>query len=152
MGLPLHALTLERRYASPVTIATQFFESRFARLPTTPVARAYVVGLFTQQVSQAVDFADESLTLTYTQVRHERDLHTLQALGDWVLWADATLPGVFNGYRELAQSIGRASYYRCYRLVNSWRVYEELADQLPVVTRFARGALEPPRDVSVTLR
>lgn len=103
------------------------FAAQFAALTATRTARAYLAGLF----AAPPDLSDRSLVLTYAEVRSLRDLVSLQALGDWVLWVDAVHPEAQASYRALAHSLGRASYYRCYRLVPEWRVYEELADCLP---------------------
>jgi len=120
-----------------------YFAECFQTLPASPVARAYLTGLFTQQAVNPIDYSKASLVLTYAQVRSVRDLETLQAVGDWVLWVDTMLPAHQATYREAAQSIGRASYYRCYRLVREWRVYEELADTLPRIVNQLRVLTKP---------
>ena len=111
---------------------TAFFEANCARLSATREAQAYITDLLVRQVYRPVDLSDRSVVLTYSEVRHTRNLETLQALGDWALWREAM--GA-EAYVDVTQSIGRASYYRCYTLVPEWRVYEELADNLPVLGR-----------------
>ena len=98
-------------------------------LRAAPVVCAYVAGLF----AAPVDLSGTSLVLQYAEVCNQYDLRRLQALGDWVLWVEAVLPEANANHHAVVQAVGQASYYRCYRLVPEWRVYEELADTLPTL-------------------
>jgi hypothetical protein len=118
------------------------FDGIASDLPATRTARSYVTGLFLNQArsTRAVDFSRRSLVLSYIS---QRDFAQSQDLADWVLWALSWVPTSVRDHRELAESLGRLSYYRCYRLVPSWRVYEELADNLPVYARHLSAKVSP---------
>ena len=117
-----------------------YFDAQFTTLAATRAARAYIAGLFVQQAVRPVDYSRESIVLAYAA---GPDFAGLQALGDWVLWVDTVMPGALDGCREVAQSIGRLSYHRCYRRVPEWRVYEELGDNLPRLVHQLRVVIEP---------
>ena len=106
------------------------------RAPVSKIAQAYVEGLLLDQVGTvlrpALDLGRESLVLQYAEIRNQRDFVRLQAMGDWILWSSL----VFKQRSQLRESLGRASYYRAYRLVPSFRVLEELGDLLPQVLSF----------------
>lgn len=109
-------------------------------LPATQQAKAYIIGVFTNQAKSIhiVDFSDQSLVLAYVQLsRAQRqfvDLTSAQKLGDWIFWLLSFFPE-HTKQRKLAETIGQLSYLHCYRLVPSWAVYEELSDMLPIYTR-----------------
>lgn len=121
-----------------------YFEEKLSDLPASRPTRAYVTDLFTKQAvsERAIDYSQDSVVLAYAEVRAQRDLETLQALGDWVLWVDSVLPGALEGFREASRAVAQASYYRCYQLVPEWRLYEELADTLPSLIRHTRIMFE----------
>lgn len=103
-----------------------------ARLNATPQARAYVIGV----LAQPTDLSGVPLTVEYAEATLSRDFARVQAIGDWVLWYDVISP-----QRDYVRSLGRMSYYQCYRFVPTWRVYEELADTLPYLSACARHLL-----------
>ena len=112
----------------------RYFSNRFDTLPASNIARAYLTGLFSQQAFRPIDFSDESVVLQYADIRQRHDLERLQRLADWIMWVASYSPESIADHLEVTESIGRASYYRCYRLVPGWRVYEELADNLPLLS------------------
>jgi len=113
------------------------FAARVADLNATRTARAYIEGVFNSQVpsERAVDLSRESVVLAYARVRERFDFEQAQRLADWILWNLSWFPESVSGHREVVESLGRLSYYRCYRIIPSWIVFDELADELP---RFVR--------------
>lgn len=116
---------------------TSMMETLVARTSATRRAKAYMSGLFIKQARSArvVDFSDQSLVLAHIERRGSYDLDAAQRLGDWVLWMLSFFPAHAGKHRELAETLGRLNYLRCYKLVPSWTVYEEFSDMLPVYTR-----------------
>lgn len=112
--------------------------SRFAPVSASGTAKAYLSGLFADQAHKPIDLSKDSLVLTYYGIRRTVDLTSLQSLGDWVLWTSTVFP---EGVAEIAESLGRLCYYRCYRLVPAWVVYEELADNMPTLVSQLRQAM-----------
>lgn len=116
-------------------------------LPTSRTAKAYVAGLFLDQArgQRIVDFSKDSIVLAHIEVRKLADIDKAQQIGDWALWVSTWFPGHVAASVSLVETFGRLSYHRCYRLVPSWRVYEELADSLPdIIRHLKRRALSAP--------
>lgn len=120
---------------SPRQELARIFEERVQKLPASPKTRAYIQGLFIDQTLPArnVDFSKESMVLAHMEAGIS--LIERQSLGDWSLWVLSWFPKSVERYRDVVETLGRLNYLRCYRLVPSWTVYEELADQLPTFVR-----------------
>lgn len=129
---------------SSMMSCVDFFTARIESLKTSNDTKAYLVGLFSNQAlsCRAIDFSRQSLTTSFLEIRYSHNLVALQALADWVLWVDSVFPQHFVSYHEWAESIGRLCFYRCYKLVPSWVVYEDLADRLPLFARRLHHALQ----------
>lgn len=112
-------------------------ESEMATIPASQTARAYVLGLFLDQARAAriVDLSRESVVLMYLQALERHEFSEAQRLGDWALWVLSWFPENARGHREVVETLGQINYYRCYRQVPTWVVYEELADTLPSLVR-----------------
>lgn len=140
---------VDNTHSSLVLTATtpaDVFRSKLAALHATRTARAYIEGVFTQQLATAsrrcIDFSQESIVLKYSEVRTKRyDFEQSQQLADWVLWALSFFPASVQDHREVVETLGRLSYYHCYRIVPSWTVFDELADELPSITRQLHNSL-----------
>lgn len=102
-------------------------------LPATRATKAYISGLFlAQSGARGVDLSKTSLTLAFQQARETYDFEKSQQLGDYVLWILSWYPQAVAAHRTLVETFGRLSYAHCFKRVPTWRVYEELADQLAV--------------------
>lgn len=125
-----------------VTRMDGWFADRLKGLPHSPEAVAYVVGVLGKRRWEGEDLSNSSLLLEYQAAALKGDFVGFQRIGDWVLFIDSVHPGHFNGVRDFVENIGRLSYYRCFRLMGgSWRVYEELADELPSLAAKVRRRL-----------
>lgn len=105
-----------------------YFAALTAALPANRTTRAYVTGVFVDQVRRPIDLSRESLVLLYSA---NPDYTTAQHIADWVLWTLTWYPDALEPYRATVETIGRLAYLRCYRTVPTWRVFDELADCLP---------------------
>jgi len=95
-------------------------------------ARAYVIGVLSSV--QIDSMSDVSLTLAYQEASLTGNFVTFQRIGDWSLWASAFAPHPLKGQRDLVERFGRLSYYACHRIMRGqWKLYEELADELPAI-------------------
>lgn len=103
-------------------------------IPTSQSTKAYVEGLFLSQArpSRIVDLSNQSVVLATTKIQ-PRDLLKTQELADWILWMLSWFPSSVGRDREVVETLGRMHYNRCYRLVPSWKTYEELAEMLPII-------------------
>ena len=97
--------------------------------------RAYISSVLTQYKSSEDDLSKISIVLAYAEAKKQSNFVNYKKIGDWVLWVSSTHPHFFDN-RELVQTIGQLSYNACNKLLRgSWPLYEELADNLPVITR-----------------
>jgi hypothetical protein len=121
-----------------------WFGERLHSLRFRPETMAYVAGVLKTLAHPREEdvFAKRSVILAYQDARLTGDFAEFQRIGDWVLWVDVILPQHLDGKRDAVEAIGRLSYYTCHRLLKGqWRVYEELADELPAIAHFARRKL-----------
>lgn len=106
-----------------------------------PETIAYVAGVLKSLAHPRAldDMSKRSVILEFAEARTTGDFATFQRIGDWVLWVDIVMPDALVGTREAVESVGRQSYYTCHRILRGqWRVYEELADELPKIALSAR--------------
>ena len=127
-----------------VSALDAWFADRLHGLQYSAETIAYVAGVL-KALSRPSDedvFANRSIVLAYRDAVATGSFTEFQRIGDWVLWAQVVVPEHVAPHRELVQSIGRLSYYTCHRiLMGKWRVYEELADELPTLARHVRHRL-----------
>ena len=127
-----------------VTGLGAWFTAKLQGLQYLPETTAYVVGVLKarERVQPADDFSDRSVTLAFRDAVMSGDFVQFQRLGDWILWAEVMVPEHFAENRAVISNIGSLSYYSCHRILRGqWRVYEELAEKLPVLTQHVRAKL-----------
>lgn len=98
-------------------------------LPVSREVRAYTVSTLERfAIDPGGDMSRESIVLAYAGAASFPDF---QRIGDWILFRASLYPTPED---PAAITFGRLAYARCYSLVRSWRVYDELADGLPQIT------------------
>lgn len=118
-----------------VTRLEDWFCRSLEGVEASPDARAYLVSLFASMKSAQEDLSRESIVLAFAEARTTGEFQKFQRIGDWVVWCMSFAPESI-GARELVIDLGRLSYYACWRMTNKeWTVYEELADNLPRLTK-----------------
>lgn len=129
-----------------------WFDERIKHIKCDEKTRAYIVGVYSEQVFVSKDLSDQSIVLLY----HNADgFQTYQSIGDWVLWLGTFCEPAFKKHETVYESFARLSYYRCYELLNrQWKVYEELADDLPRILGESRKILQSkfPEDRGISDR
>lgn len=121
-----------------------WFAERLHGLEYRPETIAYVAGVLKAQANPRPqeNMAGRSVVLAYGEAREKDDFAEYQRIGDWVLFVNVIMPESIEHEREAVTTIGRLSYYSCYRLIHyKWDVYEELADQLPKLAMHVRRKL-----------
>lgn len=108
-----------------------FFKKTLINLDCQPATSAYIINVFSNL--HKVDLSKDSITLLFADAREKRDFYKYQQIGDWLFFLQSWVPNSDN--TELYHNMGRISYYSCYRIVNSWKLYEELADQFVMLTQ-----------------
>ena len=98
--------------------------------------KAYVISVLAKDVGPDADMSKMSLVLAYEEARRTANFVVYQQIGDWVLWVSSVHPGAISENQEVVQTVGRLSYSAGNRMLRgSWPLYEELADNLPVIAR-----------------
>lgn len=108
--------------------------------------RAYVIGVLDryQHNAEPIDMSRESIVLAFYDARLRGDFAAFQRIGDWTLWVSSVQPTRERSQRNVLETFGRLSYYSCHRIMRGqWGLYEELADELPVIVRDVRCNLRP---------
>jgi len=124
------------------TAVNQHFADKLKGLPHSQEAIAYVVGVLGKRKWGEDDMSDQSLVIAFQDALLKRDFVEFQRIGDWVLFVDTVMPAHLHGVRDFAENVARLSYYECFRLMGQqWRVYEELADELPALVARVRHRL-----------
>ena len=121
-----------------------WFADRLHGMRRKPETVAYIAGVLKSLAKprELDDLSKRSVVLEFASARETGDFATFQRIGDWVLWVNIVMPESLEGTREAVESVGRQSYYTCHRILRGqWRVYEELADDLPTIARSARHML-----------
>lgn len=121
-----------------------WFAERLQGLKYRPETIAYVTSVLKTQANPKPheNMAGRSVVLAYADAREKGDFAEYQRIGDWVLFVNVILPESIEQEREAVTTIGRLSYYSCYRLINyKWDLYEELADELPSLALHVRRKL-----------
>lgn len=111
---------------------SDFFQSILKDLPCREDTKAYIIGIFSDfQRSAKNDLSKNSITLTFAKARSNHDFSIYQNLADWLFFSRVLFPEhLMDASEDYYVSIGRISYYSCYRLLNrQWLLYEELSDQ-----------------------
>lgn len=128
-----------------ITRLDGWFAGKLEGLLCRDDTRAYVAGVLSDFKPKDV-LSDRSIALAWQEARLKGDFVAFQRLGDWVLWCEAMQPAFNKDNRVLIQSIGRMSYYACHRIMHQqWVLYEELADDLPMIAAGVRCKLGPER-------
>lgn len=117
-----------------------WFVERLESLPQSPEVKAYAIGVLQRFVVSTVDdMSNQSLVMAFIDAQASGDFVKFQRLGDWTLWHMSCAPNIETA---VVESMGRMSYEACHRILKrQWRVYEELANDLPTLTRAINGRI-----------
>jgi hypothetical protein len=122
-----------------------YFLEKLNSLNCNPTTKAYIVSIFSD-LSPTNDLSTESITILYSKAQSKHDFDAYQRLANWIFLCNSLYPEHLNNASlDYYHTIGKLSYYSCYRLLNrQWVLFEQLADQfvpLSMETRKAIGKL-----------
>jgi len=128
-----------------------FFDDVLQDLPCQSDTKAYITGIFSKYKDPSFDLSKDSVTIIYAQARDKQDFSQFQNLGDWIFFSKTFVPGVLHGASdEYYRTVGRMSYYTCYRMINrQWKLFEEMADNFIVLERATKKLLSKNLNVHV---
>lgn len=126
---------------------TDYFSDELRELRCQEEIRAYIVSIFSQYQFTEKDLSGRSLTIEYSIAKGENDFARYQNIGDYVFFANSLYPESLNGAsKDYYHSVGRMSYYACYRLMNrQWKIYEQLADCFVELSEETRHIIRKPQ-------
>jgi hypothetical protein len=121
-----------------------FFTEVLSELPCQTDTKAYIVGVFSKYKNATHDLSKESITIEFAKARDKQDFARFQNLGDWIFFTGTVVPNFrYNASEEYYRSIGRLSYYSCYRLIQrQWKLFEEMADNFITLEERTRRLLK----------
>lgn len=122
----------------------KWFNDALQDMNRDPATVAYVVSVLKTMSNPSDDevLAGRSVVLAFDHARSCSSFVEMQRVGDWVLWTSIVVPAHIQANRGLVEEIGKVSYAACDRFLRgSWRVYHELAKELPVIAAEAHSRL-----------
>lgn len=120
-----------------------FFDELLADLNYNKDTKAYIAGTFSKIKNTDLDLSKHSITLLYCQAQKKQNFLDFQKIADGLFWSFTFCPEYLNNAsEEYYLTIAQLSYYSCYKLINrQWKLYEQLADQLPTIKNEIRNCL-----------
>ena len=116
-----------------------WFANQLTDIKCSPMAKAYITGVFATKNADFVMSKNESIVLAFHYAKESGDFLSFQKIGDWVLWVDSVNPTFIKGHHEITETIARLSYFSCHRIMRGkWPIYEELADNFPQIVNDIR--------------
>jgi hypothetical protein len=104
--------------------------------------KAYIIGIYGKYKTSQFDLSKDSATLLLAQARAKQDFLIYQNLGDWLFFSKSMFPeSLKNASENYYDNVAKLSYYSCYRIIKTWRIYEELADEFVTLTEQIRTSL-----------
>jgi hypothetical protein len=138
-----HSNTIDLRYSN----ITQYFELILNDLSCGKETKAYIISIYAKYKNASHDLSKDSLTLLYAQATNKQDFSIYQNLGDWIFVKNSLFleknENLKNASKDYYDTLGRLSYYSCYRLINKqWHLFEELADNFVNLENQAKKLLK----------
>lgn len=118
-----------------MNIMLNLFEEATNKLKVQDTTKSYIVSTLINYKSNYI--IDIPICIKFSEATFNNDFKQFQEIADFILFAGSIYPAYFkNMNEEYFISLGQMSYLKCYKLINKqWKLYEELADKLPEVTR-----------------
>lgn len=112
-----------------------YFDEVLQTLPCENATKAYIVSIYAKYRSAEHDLSKDSLTLLFAQAKEKQDFISFQDIGDWIFFSNTIVPNHLNNASpDYYHTLGKISYYSCYRLIQKqWKLFEELSDNFVVL-------------------
>lgn len=119
-----------------------YFRLALSDLKCNNITKSYIIGIFDKYKSSNYDLSDQNITLTYIDGIFNNDFEKIQNLADWIFFLKSLYPAFLkNASSDYYNNIAQLSYYRCYKMMHTWQVYEQLADEFVILTYNTRELL-----------
>lgn len=91
--------------------------------------KGYIVSIFSKYKTSYYDLSKDSITIQFSIAKSNNSFEKFQTIADWLFFANAIFPeSLKNAPKNYYYSIGKLSYFYCYRIVKQFTIYEMLAD------------------------
>ncbi len=122
---------------------TSFFDEALQPLSCEHATKAYIVSIYAKYKSAEHDLSKNSLTLLFAQAKEKQDFMSFQDIGDWIFFANTMAPDhLHDASMDYYHTLGRVSYYSCYRLIKrQWKLFEELSDNFVALEHQTKNLL-----------
>lgn len=98
--------------------------------------KSYIVSIFSKYKTSHYDLSKDSITIQYSIARSNNNFEKFQTIGDWLFFTNAIFPETLNdASKDYYYSIGRLSYFNCYRIIKQFKIYELLADDFVILSK-----------------
>jgi hypothetical protein len=120
-----------------------FFQNELSNLNCDENTKSYIIGIFYKYRSSQFDYSGQSITIKFAEAKASHNFESYQNLADYLFFMGSIFPEYLNyTSKDYYQTIGRLSYYTCYRLINKqWKSFEELSDRFPELENETRNLL-----------
>jgi len=110
--------------------------------------KSYIVSIFSKYKTSHYDLSKDSITIQFSSAKSNNNFEKFRTVADYLFFANSVFPeSLNNASKDYYYSIGRLSYFNCYRIIHDWKLFEQLADQfIPLSTECRSIILEPKHD------
>ena len=120
-----------------------FFTKKVKNLPCQKTTKAYIISIFSKYQTTKNDLSKKSITLEYLQAKLEYSFERFQNIGDWLFFSKAIFPeSLNNASEEYYDSVAQMSYFKCYKIIKQWVLFEELSDRYTDLTKHLRDEIQ----------
>lgn len=106
---------------------------------------SYIKGTLKEGLKNEKDFdlSDQSLSLLYLETLKNGNFKDYQRIGDWVVFVHSIFSIDFEDpLRKFEIELAQKSYAACFNMLNSWLIFEELSNRLPIIVRTVNKAMK----------
>lgn len=106
-----------------------YFAKNLNKLNCDEYVKSYIVSIFSKYKNSYYDLSKDSVTIQYSLAKNNNSFEKFQTIGDYLFYCNALFPETLkNASKDYYYSMGRLSYFNCYRIVRQFKLYELLAD------------------------
>ena len=106
-----------------------FFTNKLKNIPCDENVKSYIIGIFSKYKTSNYDLSTNSITIEYNFAMLNNNFEKFQTIADYLFFMNALYPKALkNASKDYYHSIGKLSYFHCYRIIREFKIYELLAD------------------------
>jgi hypothetical protein len=119
-----------------------YFSDILKNIACDEKVKNYIIGIFSKYKTSHYDLSKDSITIQYSSAKSNNNFEKFQNVADWLFFTNSLFPESLRGAsKDYYYSIGRLSYFNCYRIIHEWQLYEQLADQFVPLSTECRSKI-----------